>query len=491
MSGITKLIKSVATAGAGGGAGGAGGGGGFWSTLGGTLSGVVAAPIIGKTLTAVGLPGVASWLGLGGGAAGAAGTAAGAAGAGAGSAAAGGGVGAVAAPAAAALAGTAIGLAAAYGINEAIDAAMGFEEGDGLADHMLRGEAWNPMEIFNIGSYLPGVDDKMTSEQAASAAPGISSSISSGAATASEISRAVRTGSISEKDAEANIKKAISEGKYDSNFLDYYKEILKEQTEANEEGGSRLINMRQNIEQIKAKYGYDQKDERQGLVSGAANASVSSSTQAAQLSPSPETPTSTITSPKTTSAEGQLFESTPEEMAAERQRNAQQIAQELQRRKTTGDSGPNWTPSATAAENSSQSKRFYIAKEEVRPGSPLSDKQIGAIEPAFSMGNKNMYPTWVLEQYASQQNQPQIKGNVSPPPTRETDVGKKITIYGGELAELERIRNEVQTTVTPGHQPNNIQNNISTTTTNINQPTANRRNDESTYRQMRDMIHVP
>ena len=242
-------------------------------------------------------------------------------------------------------AGLAIGSALAYAINSIIDAITGSAEGDGLADRMFMAETYTG--VFKVGDYNWTVSQKADPEQTSATKKGIKR----GTSTAMDIAKAVRVGAISEEEATTEIKASIEAGKYEPQFLDYYKEIQVEMTAANKEGGSRLVNAGKKFQDIKAKYGYDKKDER---------------------------------------------------------------------------------------------TRFSSAI-------------------------------------------------ISPTPTPETEIGKKVSTYSQELAELERLQTQLQSSNTTVNQPNNTQttNHINSTTNNISQPTANRRNDEATYRYMRDSTYVP
>lgn len=242
-------------------------------------------------------------------------------------------------------AGLAIGTALAYLVNSIIDAIVGSAEGNGLADRMFMAETYTG--VFNIGDYNWTVTQQADAEQTSS----IKKSIEKGKATAVDIARAVRVGALSEEEATTAIKASIQEGRYEPQFLDYYKEIQVEMTEANKQGGTRLMNAGKKIQEIRAKYGYDKKDER---------------------------------------------------------------------------------------------SRFTSA-------------------------------------------------TISPPPTPQTEVGKRVSVYNQELANLEKMQAELQSSTNTVNQPNNTQttNHINSTTNNISQTTANRRNDEATYRYMRDSTYVP
>lgn len=242
-----------------------------------------------------------------------------------------------------------IGAALAYPlallVDKTIGKFLGFAEGDGLADRLLMAETYTG--VFNIGDYNWTVSQQADAEQTSS----IKKSIEKGKATAMDIDRAVRVGALSEEEATTAIKASIQEGRYEPQFLDYYKEIQVEMTEANKQGGTRLMNAGKKIQEIRAKYGYDKKDER---------------------------------------------------------------------------------------------SRFTSA-------------------------------------------------TISPPPTPQTEVGKRVSVYNQELANLEKMQAELQSSTNTVNQPNNTQttNHINSTTNNISQTTANRRNDEATYRYMRDSTYVP
>ena len=189
---------------------------------------------------------------------------------------------AAAAPIAVAAGGLAAGTAAAYGINKYLDSQFGYEEGDGLADHQMRASTYNPLEILDLTAYDSNVDTKMNVQQGVDSMENVSGKIVKGEATAMEIAKAVKIGSISAYNADSWISQAIKKGNYDPEFFKYYTEVYAELMAADKEGGSRLVGLQKNLQTIKEKYGFDKKDERLGLTKKQDQANQAKSSAAAE-----------------------------------------------------------------------------------------------------------------------------------------------------------------------------------------------------------------
>lgn len=166
-----------------------------------------------------------------------------------------------------ALGGAALGTAAAYGINKGIDAAMGFKEGEGLADYQMQASTYNPLEFLDVTNYMTGADtDTSVDEQTAKGMkPVILENIKSGIASAQEISRSVHDGILTKDEAESAIKEAqnAEKPKYDENFLEFYKEVQKSFSEAKDDGDMMAHNQR--FPGLMKKYGYDNENKNERL----------------------------------------------------------------------------------------------------------------------------------------------------------------------------------------------------------------------------------
>ena len=162
------------------------------------------------------------------------------------------------------LAGAGIGTAAAYGINRGIDYLTGAKEGEGLADYQMQANTYNPLEFLNLGNYSTSAnaDPNISKQQAKGMKPVATQSIESGISTAFDIARSVKSGVMTQSEAESAIKSAQSATppKYDSNFLPFYKDVQS----ALDDADGDMAEFNKLYPPLMQKYGYDsdQKDQR-------------------------------------------------------------------------------------------------------------------------------------------------------------------------------------------------------------------------------------
>lgn len=165
------------------------------------------------------------------------------------------------------LAGAAIGTAAAYGINKGIDAAMGFKEGEGLADYQMQASTYNPLEFMNVSNYSTSADisTKVNEDQARGMKPVALEGIKTGLSTASDIARSVNNGVMTQEEAEAAIREAQTgeSPKYDENFLPFYRDVQSSLDEAKSEGD--MVPYNKKLPELMKQYGYDNETKDQRL----------------------------------------------------------------------------------------------------------------------------------------------------------------------------------------------------------------------------------
>ena len=165
------------------------------------------------------------------------------------------------------LAGAAIGTAAAYGINKGIDSAMGFKEGEGLADYQMQASTYNPLEFMNVSNYSTSADisTKVNEDQARGMKPVALEGIKTGLSTASDIARSVNNGVMTQEEAEAAIREAQTgeSPKYDENFLPFYRDVQSALDEAKSEGD--MVPYNKKLPELMKQYGYDNETKDQRL----------------------------------------------------------------------------------------------------------------------------------------------------------------------------------------------------------------------------------